>query len=255
MKKVTIIIIIFFFFFTGCSSHNEVGPIELTVSAASSLQMALNEIIKIYESKHENVKIVLNMASSGSLQQQIERGAPVDLYLSASGKHMQALIDQQLVDAQQQVLLSNELVIIVPINRQLKLNSLKDLLNNDIKLIALGIPESVPAGQYAWEALVHSGLWEDLKSKVVQTKDSRQVLHYVETANADVGFAYRTDANTSAKVNIAFTLDSSMHSPIQYVMGIVRTTNHPKQAKHLYNYLQSEDAINFFKKYGYSVPR
>ncbi|WP_336785596.1 molybdate ABC transporter substrate-binding protein [Paenibacillus sp. MMO-177] len=229
--------------------------VELTISAAASLTDALNEIQKTYEEKNPNVKLNFNFGASGALQQQIEQGAPADLFLSASSKNLKALVDKQLIDTDKQInLLSNKLVVVVPGDSGAALATEADLTKVEVKHVAIGIPESVPAGNYAKESLTNAKLWDSLQSKAVQGKDVRQVLQYVETGNADAGFVYKTDALTSDKVKIAFYVDPATYTAIQYPIGVVKATKHGKEAEGFYTYLQSQEALDVFVKYGFSVP-
>lgn len=229
--------------------------VELTISAAASLTDALNDIQKTYEEKNPNVKLNFNFGASGALQQQIEQGAPADLFLSAAAKNLKALVDKQLIDTDKQTnLLSNELVVVVPADGGVALATEADLTKADVKHVAIGIPESVPAGNYAKESLTNAKLWDSLQSKSVQGKDVRQVLQYVETGNADAGFVYKTDALTSDKVKIAFNVDPATYTAIQYPIGIVKATKHSKEAEDFYTYLQSQETLDVFVKYGFSVP-
>lgn len=231
----------------------EIKKVELTVSAAASMTDALQEIQKAYEESHFNVKINFNFGASGALQQQIEQGAPVDLFLSAAAKNMKALVDKQLIDSNEQLnLLKNELVVVVPADSPANIQSLKDLSSSDIGKLAIGIPESVPAGNYAKEALTTENMWNVLESKTVQGKDVRQVLQYVETGNADAGFVYKTDALTSSKVKIALTVDPASYPAIEYPIGIVKATKYHEEAEEFYNYLQTQAANDVFTKYGFT---
>ncbi|GLX67887.1 molybdate ABC transporter substrate-binding protein [Paenibacillus glycanilyticus] len=229
--------------------------VDLTISAAASLTDALTEIQKAYEEKNPEVKLQFNFGASGALQQQIEQGAPADLFLSAAAKNLKALVDKQLIETDKQTnLLGNELVVVVPADSKLAVASEADLTKEDVKHVAVGIPESVPAGNYAKESLTNAKLWDSLQTKAVQAKDVRQVLQYVETGNADAGFVYKTDALTSDKVKIAFTVDSATYTPITYPIGVVKATKHSKEAEDFYSYLQSQEALDVFVKYGFSVP-
>lgn len=238
----------------GTSTTKRAETAELLVSAAASMTDALRDIQKDYEAVHPDVKLTFNFGASGALQHQIEQGAPADLFLSAAAKNMKALVDQQLIDpGQQKDLLGNQLVAVVPEDGKAQVASASDLTKEGVKNVAIGIPESVPAGNYAKEALTSLKLWDALQPKMVQGKDVRQVLQYVETGNADVGFVYKTDALTSHKVKVAFTVDPQAYKPIVYPIGIVKATRHSKEAEDFYTYLQSKAAMNVFVKYGFSV--
>lgn len=237
------------------SDRQQAETVELTISAAASMTDALTEIQSAYEADNRHIKLSFNFGASGALQQQIEQGAPADLFLSAAVKNMSALVDKQLIDKERQInLLQNELVVVVPADSGTAIESAADLTKADVKTLAIGIPESVPAGNYAKEALTHEKLWDVLQSKTVQGKDVRQVLQYVETGNADAGFVYKTDALTSDKVKVAFAVDPASYKTIQYPIGIVKATKHAEEAEHFYTYLQSKEALDVFVKYGFSVP-
>lgn len=238
------------------ASGETADKVGLTISAAASLTDALNDIKKAYEAAHANVTLSFNFGASGALQQQIEQGAPADLFLSAAAKNMKALVDKGLIDAgQESNLLNNELVVVVPPDGKASIAGVSDLASADVKTVVIGIPESVPAGNYAKEALTNAKLWDSLQAKTVQGKDVRQVLQYVETGNADAGFVYKTDALTSDKVKVAFAVDPATYTPIEYPIGIVKATKHAKEAADFYQYLQSQEALDVFVQHGFSVPK
>ncbi|WP_246320873.1 molybdate ABC transporter substrate-binding protein [Paenibacillus germinis] len=230
--------------------------VELTISAAASLTDAFNEIQTNYENKNKQIKLNFNFGASGALQQQIEQGAPVDLFFSAATKNMKTLVDKQLIEpTQQKSLLINELVLVVPADGKVNVQKIDDLTNETIKHLAVGEPQTVPAGSYAKEALTNSKLWDTLQAKIVQGKDVRQVLTYVESGNAEAGFVYKTDALTSKNVKAAFSVDPKTYTPIEYPAGIVKATKHSKETADFYTYLQSKEAQDVFVKYGFSIPK
>ncbi|MCP3779029.1 molybdate ABC transporter substrate-binding protein [Paenibacillus sp. MZ03-122A] len=238
------------------TSSKTAETIELTISAAASLTDALKEIQHSYESTHTDIKLNFNFGGSGALEKQIEQGAPSDLFLSASTKNMKSLVDQQLIDTKKQkTWLTNELVAVIPADGTMNIASVTDLTKKEVKKVAIGIPESVPAGNYAQEALMKAKLWDTLQSKLVQAKDVRQVLQYVETGNADVGFVYRTDALTSQKAKIAFEVNPKTYSLVEYPVGIVKATKHIQEAEDFYAYLQSQESLNIMDKYGFTIPK
>ncbi|MGU3472091.1 molybdate ABC transporter substrate-binding protein [Paenibacillus sp. D51F] len=235
---------------------SSVPLVELTVSAAASLTGALDEIKTAFEAAHPSISLHFNLGASGTLQKQIEQGAPADLFLSASSKNMKALVDQNFVAAEDsRDLLGNSLVVIVPKEASPNISSLDALAGQAFSKIAIGIPESVPAGQYAQEALAKAGQWDALKDKLVQAKDVKAVLQAVETGNADAGFVYRTDALSSAKAAVAYEVDPASYPSIRYPAAIVKATKHRPEAERFYTYLQSEDAMAVFKNYGFTDPK
>lgn len=241
---------------SGQASSKSAETIELTVSAAASLTDALKEIRNLYETSHKGVKLNFNFGGSGALEKQIEQGAPSDLFLSASKKNMKSLVDKQFIASdQQKTWLTNELVAVIPADGTTNIESVTDLTQKEVKKVAIGIPESVPAGKYAQEALTSTKLWDVLQEKLVQAKDVRQVLQYVETGNADVGFVYKTDALTSQKTKIAFEVDPKTYSPVEYPIGIVKASKHIQEAEDFYAFLQSQESLNIMAKYGFTIPK
>jgi molybdate transport system substrate-binding protein len=226
---------------------------ELLVSAAASLKDSLSEIEKLYEKEHPDINLLFNYGASGTLQKQIEQGAPADLFFSAGKKQVDALVKEGLI-SDNKTILGNELVVVVPSDSKRTFTTVKELTDKDIKKIAIAQPESVPAGQYAKETLTARKSWDALQDKLVLAKDVRQVLTYVETGNVEAGFVYKTDALTSKKVKIALRISSSVHSPILYPASVVKGTKHSDEAKAFYAYLQSKEASAVFKKYGFMMP-
>ncbi|APO47486.1 molybdate ABC transporter substrate-binding protein [Paenibacillus xylanexedens] len=229
--------------------------VDLTISAAASLTDAMKEIETNYELANPYIELNFNFGASGALQQQIEQGAPADVFVSAATKNMNALVDENLIaSGDQKNLLQNSLVAIVPVDGTHTVTSETDLTSDSIKTVAIGIPESVPAGTYAKEALTNAKLWDELESKLVQGKDVRQVLQYVETGNADAGFVYKTDALTSDQVKIAFEVDKNSYTPANYPIGIIEGTKHRTEAEQFYAYLQTPEVLDIFARYGFTIP-
>jgi molybdate transport system substrate-binding protein len=226
-------------------------PIDLTVSAAASLQDALEVIKPIYEKKQTEVGITYNFGSSGSLQQQIEQGAPVDIFIPAAAKQMNALESKNLLlPGTRRDLLKNKLVLIVPKDNT-TIKSFEDLGTDALTRIALGEPESVPAGKYAEEILSFYGILDAVKPKVVYGKDVRQVLNYVATGNVDAGIVYVSDAKVSDDVKIVATASEDSHSPVIYPIAVLQDSKNPEAARKLEDFLFCAEAKTVFQEYGF----
>lgn len=240
----------------GCSSDETEmkpqagGKVELTVSAAVSLQDALNDIKKSFEKENANVEVHYNFGASGALQQQISQGAPVDLFFSAAGDKFDKLIEDDLIEEKNGIdLVGNDLVLVVPKDSKKEIGSLEDLTKAD--KISIGTPESVPAGQYAKQTLENMNLFKEMEDRLVYAKDVRQVLTYVETGNVDAGLVYKTDALNSSKVEVIAAAQGDLHDPIIYPVGMINNLDHAKEAKLFYDYLQTEASMKTFEKYGF----
>lgn len=247
---------------SGCSANEQTKKpeeqkqevsekkVELTISAAASLQDALNEIKTTFEKEHSNVKVNYNFGASGALQQQIYQGAPVDLFFSAAEDKFDKLVQDGLIDKSKGTdLVGNELVLVVPDDPKKEVKAFEDLTKID--KISIGTPEAVPAGQYAKETLEKLNVWKAIEGKVVYAKDVRQVLTYVETNNVDAGIVYKTDALISQKVKIVATAEENTHAPIIYPLGVIKSSSHPKEAQLFYDYLQKETSMKTLEKFGF----
>lgn len=228
--------------------------VELTVSAAASLKDVMNEIKTAYIATNPNTTITYNFGSSGALQQQIEQGAPSDIFISAGQKQMKTLQDKNLmVSNSVKNLLGNKLVLVTPKNGN-KITSFSDLTKSTVKKIAVGDTKSVPAGQYAQQVFDKMKLTSAIKSKLVYAQDVRQVLSWVETQNVQAGVVYETDAMTSSKVQISCVAPEDSHDKIIYPIGVVKASKHTSEAQQFANYLAGADAKKIFVKYGFSIP-
>lgn len=208
------------------------------------------EVERIFEEQNDEVDISFNFASSGTLSKQIEQGAPVDLFLSANLGNFNDLIEKNLISEDQaEHLLKNELVFIAPLDSST--TSIKQITQAD--KIAIGIPETVPAGEYAKEALISLGLWDVVQKKLILAKDVRQVLSYVETRNVEGGIVYKTDSETSDQIIEVSSFDSSLYSPIIYPMGIIESSKHKEEVTLFYKFLKKEKAKEVFEHHGFNV--
>jgi len=223
----------------------------ITVSAAASLKDALDQISQLYRSEKAGVSVRFNLGGSGTLQRQIEQGAPVDVFISASPDEMDRLEAKELLLAgTRRNLVANSVVLIVPAGSA-SIGGFQDLAESRFKLIALGEPQTVPAGKYAREVLTHMDLYDRLKPKLVLAKDVRQVLTYVATGNVDAGIVYATDARISQKVKVVATAPPDSHSPVIYPVAVVKASGNPGAAKDFEAFLEGTRAQEVFQKFGF----
>ncbi|MBW4564735.1 MAG: molybdate ABC transporter substrate-binding protein [Mojavia pulchra JT2-VF2] len=227
---------------------------NLLVSAAASLKDALEEIKLLYQQSKPNVNINYNFGASGALQQQIEQGAPADIFVSAAKKQVDALEGKGLLlPGTRTILAKNRLVLIVPKNA-VGINSFYNLRDASIKKIAIGEPRSVPAGQYGEQVLQQLKLLPQVKSKLVYANNVRQVLASVESGNADAGLVYATDAKISNKVKIVVASDEKYHSAIIYPLAVVKSSKNASAAKEFAQFLTGSQAKAVLQKYGFILP-
>jgi molybdate transport system substrate-binding protein len=226
---------------------------EILVSAAASLTDVLNEISKDYQSKSKNT-VKFNFGPSSGLARQIDEGAPADIFFSADLPQMDNLDKKGRLEPEtRKNLLSNQLVIVVPVDSKLAISSPKDLLKADVKRIALAEPSSVPVGVYSSKYLTDEGLWDQVKPKIVPVQDVRATRASVESGNVEAGFVYKTDAAVSKKVKIVYEVPIDKGPKITYPVAIVKDSKRKDAARDFMSYVQSPAAMDAFKKFGFVV--
>jgi molybdate transport system substrate-binding protein len=225
---------------------------DLMISAAASLKDVLDEIASVYKSVQPSVAVRFNLGASGTLQQQIEQGAPVDIFLSAAPAQMDALAAKGLLlEGTRRDLVRNSIVLIAPTAGDV-VSNFQDLTKPQVKFIAVGEPQTVPAGAYAKEVLTHLGLYDQLQTKFVLSRDVRQVLTYVATGNADAGIVYSTDAKTTPQVKVVSVAPENTHSPVIYPVAVLKGSQYSAAARAFSDFLFSLKAQEIFTKYGFA---
>jgi molybdate transport system substrate-binding protein len=227
---------------------------ELIVSAAASLTNAMKAVATQFEQTHPGIKVFCNFAASGVLLQQMAQGAPVDVFAAADQKTMnQAQAQKLIIPATRKNFVSNRLVLIVPLGSKLNLRALPDLTGPQVKRVAVGNPETVPAGRYAQEALVHAGLWSKLSPKFVLAESVRQVLDYVRRGEVDAGLVYATDAAIArGKVKTVALVQG--HQPVVYPVALAAASPQPALAQEFVDFISTPASQAIFRQYGFGKP-
>jgi molybdate transport system substrate-binding protein len=229
------------------------GPVaaeDVTVYAASSLTDALQDVARGFEAQTGH-KVVFNVGASNDLARQIKAGAPADVFFSADKAQMDGLEASGLVRASDRAdVLSNVLVIVVPVSAAARMSGPADLLT--AKRLALADPQAVPAGVYARSWLESIGLWDKLKDRVVPTLNVRAALSAVESENVDAGIVYRTDAAISKRTKVAFEVPREQGPPIVYPLAPLAASRSRATAD-LVRYLTSPAARAVYERHGFVV--
>lgn len=147
-------------------------------------------------------------------------------------------------------LLRNQVVLIARTDEK-AIDGFAALTSSHVKLIALGDPGSVPAGDYGRQVLESLKLWQAVQGKLVLAKDVRQVLTHVETGDADAGIVYATDARLSPRVRIVATAPESNHTPVVYPVGVVKDTRNATAARAFVSFLEGTRAHEIFTHLGF----
>lgn len=255
MKKILVfIVLIILTFCLGCNhtSKSSDKPILRIAAAASLEKIMVQKLIPLFEEEHPQLKIEGTYAGSGKLQTQIEQGLKADIFIPAATKQMDALEKGGYI-ATSKPLLQNELVLIVPkANTNEEIKSFQDFVK--AKHPAIGDPKSVPAGQYALEALQKLNLWQQIQPKVSLGTNVVEVLNWVAEGSADAGLVYATDAasNDTVKV-VAAAPKTALSQPIVYPIGILKTAASKPEAAKFVEFLGSPKAQKIFQEYGFKA--
>lgn len=253
MKKniIMLMIICLVFSLVGCGKNTPTDESTITIAAAASLKNCVDDVlIPMFTEKYPDIQVKATYDSSGKLQTQIEQGADIDVFMSASMKQMNELAEKGFMIHDSIVeLLENKIVLIVPVNNTKEIREFKDILKAD--QIAIGDPASVPAGQYAKEALTNLNLWDQVLEKASLGTNVTEVLNWVAEGSADAGIVYSTDAASTKKVKVVAEAPEGSVSKVIYPVGIVKTSKDEASAKKFLDFLQTEEVKKVFESFGF----
>jgi molybdate transport system substrate-binding protein len=242
---------------TGCAttpagSAGAASPVENTVSAAQSLKKPLTELAKRYEAANPGTKVVLNFGASGQLAQQIEQGAPVDAFFSASGKDPKALAAKGILATDTVApFIGNTLVVAVPKGNPANVRTLADLAKPELKRWTTGNPAAVPHGKYTQESLEKLGIWDAAKEKVVFSENVAQTLSYVDSGQVDAGVLFNSEALKAKEGTIVATVPDDLHKPIAYYVGLVSASKNTEAAKRFVAFATGPEAVVLYVAEGF----
>jgi molybdate transport system substrate-binding protein len=240
----------------GSPPRRAVAAETIRVAAAISLKEALSDVGAAYE-KRSGDKVDFAFGASGQLVAQIKGGAPIDAFISAADKQVKDMVAAGLVDEQsRRVVVGNALVLIVPRDSKLSLNSFESLASAPIKKLALGEPKTVPAGEYASQTLQKLKITAALSDKLVYGSNARQVLDYVIRGEVTAGIVYATDAKQAGdKVKVVATAPEESHDAIVYPGVIVNKSTKPEAAKRFLDYMTGDaEARKLLEARGFTLP-
>jgi molybdate transport system substrate-binding protein len=230
---------------------------EITVSAAMSLNNGFQEIGKVFEAKHGGAKVQFNFGASGDLMRQIEGGAPVSVFASASPREMDELESRGLiVPGSRFDFASNSLVVVVPSDSSHRISSFADLASDRVQRIAVGSFKTSPAGRYAEESFQFYRILPSIKDKLIFAENVRQVLDYVARNEVDAGVVYATDAKTREReVTVKAVADEKSHRKVVYPLAMIKNTRDPKLTEDFLSFVLSEEGQKILAKYGFKSIR
>ncbi|MBZ5201831.1 molybdate ABC transporter substrate-binding protein [Planomicrobium chinense] len=234
---------------SACGGTSADSDGELLISSASSLTEVMLSAEKEFNKTHPEVDVAFNFGSSSKLRNQIEQGAPVDLFLSASANDMDILQQGGLVQEQTIRNFAENRLVLASVDRLEKTDP-EQLLKDSSGIVAVGEPESVPIGFYTKEALSSMGIWDALAGKLILAKDARQVLSYIESGNAEMGIVYSSDAARSPNLQTAIDLPQGKLE-IVYPAAITSEAKNIEAAEAFLAFLTSEEGQKLLEEYGF----
>lgn len=230
------------------------GPEKsLDVAAAASLRESVSDIAARFENEH-HVKVNLTFNASGTLATQIEHGAPADVFISAANEQVQQLEHVDLVlDASRKIVAGNQMVLIAPPGS--KITSFEDLKSKSVEHVAIGQPDSVPAGKYAAQTFRSLGIYDEVEGKLLFATNVRQVLEYVTRGDVDAGMVYLSDARSAGEsVKICAMASPDSHDPIEYAAVVIKTSDTPDLSRAFIEMMCDDAARSVFESSGFTVP-
>jgi molybdate transport system substrate-binding protein len=226
-------------------------PQTVTIAAAANL----SEVCPLLGAQFEaetGIHPVFSFGSTAQLTQQIENGAPFDLFLSADDEHIQKLGNEHLLlPDSRSVYATGVLVMWIPPGSHAKIGRIQDLASGDVKVIALAKPELAPYGQAAVETLTKLGLWDRVKAKIVYADNIGMAKQYGTSGNADAVFtAWSLVLKEKGKV---LPLEEALHKPIVQEMGIMSKSANPVAARAFAAFLITGKGREILSSHGYRV--
>jgi len=227
---------------------------DLIVSAAVSLKEPFIQLASTFERKHPGAKVIFNFGASGTMATQISQGAPVDVFASASLDQMERLNKLGLIGpAPAKCFARNTLVVIVPTAGK-KYSSLEAL--GETKKLALGDPQTVPAGRYAVEVLKGAHLYNKLSAThaLIFGESVRQVVTYVESGEVDAGIVYNSEAKTSKHSLISLKIPHEASEPVLYPIATIKNSKEAVLAQSFVDFISNREQWPVFKSFGFLAP-
>ena len=253
MKKALCFLVISAIFFTGFKKQ---PAQKVTVAVAANMQYAMKALEEKFE-KETGIIVEVIFGSSGKLTQQIEEGAPYDVFVSADTKYPAELFNKKFTAGSPRVYASGSLVLWTG-RSDIKPSSDLQLLSGDnIKKIALANPKTAPYGVAAEEALKYYKLYDKIQGKLVYGESISQTTQFISTQAADIGFTAKSVvlADEMQGKGTWVAIDSKAYNPISQAAVILKhgEENNKEPAEKFYKFLYSNSAKEIYKKFGYIV--
>ncbi|RXI96408.1 molybdate ABC transporter substrate-binding protein [Anaerobacillus alkaliphilus] len=253
-KFILTVFLVVLLFIAGCedqSSDNDARE-ELTVAAASDLTLAFSEVGRLFE-EETGTKVVFSFGSTGQLADQIEHGAPFDIFAAANKKFIENLNEKDLLLTDtMQTYAFGRIGIATRADSQLQVEQIEDLLKSEVVKVAIANPEHAPYGLAAKQAFETTGVWDELEEKLVFGRNISDTLTYIETGNAEVAIIALSLVKKD-EVNFHI-IDEQMHAPLEQMLAITKATKQEEIAREFTSFIFGPIGKPIMESYGFIVP-
>lgn len=232
------------------SAHAE----SLTIAAASDLKFALSEIRQLFLMKHSGDRVNIVYGSSGKFAQQIENGAPFDLYFSASIKYPQRLAKKGFAATEPKLYAIGKIVL-WRARMDVSKVQLKDLEQSKFRRIAIANPAHAPYGLRAKQALQSAGVWQAVQPKLVMGENIAQTAQMIEMGGADIGIIALSLALSSrlSQRGRYGIIPQNLYQPLKQAYIVTQHGANNSLAYDFVKFMQTEKARAIMKKYGFEL--
>ncbi|WP_100333959.1 molybdate ABC transporter substrate-binding protein [Bacillus alkalisoli] len=251
---VVILLLSIFISIAACSSNgsNETNGKELKIAAASDLSLAFKEIGKLFE-EETGAKVTFSFGSTGQLADQIEHGAPFDVFAAANIQFVDYLKEKELIIRETQTTYAfGRIGIATKLDNDMNIKTLHDLLKPEVKKIAIANPDHAPYGLAAKQALETTGIWEQLECKLVYGRNISDTLAYMETGNVEASIVALSLFNEE---KMSFHLiDEPLHAPLEQSIAVIGRTSEYHLANEFIQFIKGPVGKPVMERYGFIVP-
>jgi len=228
------------------------APTTLTVAAAANLTDVFAEVGRAFKAK-TGTEVVFSYGPTAELAQQIDNGAPFDVFAAADTQHVDSLVASRKLAADSRAVYAvGQLALWIPKGEPSGIHELKDLAGSQVRFISVAQPELAPYGQATIEALKNSHIWGTVQPKVVYANSISQAKQMAASGNADAAFtAYSLVLHDGGTV---LKIDSHLYQPIEQAIAIVTSSSRIKEAREFRSFLLGPDGRTILAKGGCLLP-
>jgi molybdate transport system substrate-binding protein len=236
---------------SGCARPDDGRT--LTIAAAANLNPVFGEIGRAFTSQ-TGVKVINSFASTAQLAQQIEAGAPFDVFAAADTSHVDALVASgKLLGDTRTIYARGKLVLWVPKPEKLQVRTLADLARPDVRFIAVASPNAAPYGKAAVQALHAAGLWPQVESKITYATNISLAREQAASGNAEAAFtAYSLVIRSGGRI---IDIDPATHDPLDQALAVLTSSKNPALAREFASFVKTGGGADVLRRYGYDLRR